>query len=169
MQLVKEAVQGEAVDTQKVFEAFGVENKEMFKAVVRENLEYAKPEFNDLYGFESLENVFEQSMIRPNTFFEELMKISVFLISFCGYDNTFIKASVEIIGMVEFVYLAEVLKKNSRYQFFAKAYEGYKTDLYAKQTKDLLGKFIGQMENTFEEFDPKKLEEMLALLSQYKN
>ena len=42
MQLVKEAVQGEAVDTQKVFEAFGVENKEMFTVVVRENLEIGR-------------------------------------------------------------------------------------------------------------------------------
>lgn len=119
------------VEVEELFEFFNVKNKEEVIELWKNNLNVLRFVWNDGIGYESLKLLYEKTTEEDgNTFYQELMKESLFLRTFCNYNIDVITAFVRMIGILQFIYITRTfLKKSEEYQFFIEMYDEYKKDL----------------------------------------
>lgn len=155
---------------EEIYEFFEVKSKKEMEELVRGNLSRAKIKLNDEYGYDALEAIREQSIEKDdNPFFEELMLATVFLKSFAGYEINVLKAFVEGIGIINFVFLArEVFENNKKYEFFKEYYDRYKENYYKKTLERTAQTFFDAMEEQFNNIDIKEFSKTVEEINKLK-
>lgn len=119
------------INKDELFDFFNLKEKEEAIELWKNNLLYLKFEWNDLIGYESLKLLHEKTWGEDNNiFYQELIKESLFLRTFCNYNTNLISAFINMIGVLEFIYITrEHLKTMPQYVFFLEMFDEYKKDL----------------------------------------
>jgi len=119
------------VNKEELFNFFEIKDKKEAIKLWKQNLSYLKFEWNDTIGYQSLELLHEKTWGEDsNIFYQELIKESLFLRTFCDYNTNLISAFINMIGVLEFIYITrEYLKKMPEYVFFLEMFDEYKKDL----------------------------------------
>lgn len=121
----------EAVEVKDLMDFFDIKNEEEAASLWSKNLDILNFKWNDEIGYASLELLYDKTtMNENNTFYQELMKESLFLITFCDYDTDVITAFARMMGVLHFIYITRTyLKKMPEYQFYLEMFNEYKQDL----------------------------------------
>jgi hypothetical protein len=121
----------ERAETQEILDLFKLKDSDEAAVLWGKNLEKLKFKWNDEIGYGSLELLYDKTTEEDgNTFYQELMKESLFLRTFCDFDVNIITAFVRMIGVLRFVYITRTfLTKLPEYVFFLEMFNEYKEDL----------------------------------------
>lgn len=121
----------ERAETQEILDLFKLKDSDEAAILWGKNLEKLKFKWNDEIGYGSLELLYDKTTEEDgNTFYQELMKESLFLRTFCDFDVNIITAFVRMIGVLRFVYITRTfLTKLPEYVFFLEMFNEYKEDL----------------------------------------
>ena len=119
------------VETEKILEFFKLKDADEAADLWQKNLEKVKFEWNDEIGYGSLQLLYDKTTEEDgNIFYQELMKESLFLRTFCDYEVNLITAFVRMIGVLRFVYITRTFLSNMpEYVFFLEMFNEYKQDL----------------------------------------
>lgn len=153
-----------------LFEFFNVKDAEDAAILWQKNLEMAKFKWNDEVGYGSLELLYEKTTKEDNnTFYQELIKETLFLRTFCDYNVDIITAFVNMIGVLHFIFITRTfLKKMPEYEFFLEMYNEYKQDLRFisewRASTDLLDQI-----SKSSEIDIEQVKEATDILAQLKD
>lgn len=118
-------------ETQEILDLFKLKDSDEAAVLWGKNLEKLKFKWNDEIGYGSLELLYDKTTEEDgNIFYQELMKESLFLRTFCDFDVNIITAFVRMIGVLRFVYITRTfLTKLPEYVFFLEMFNEYKQDL----------------------------------------
>lgn len=121
----------ERAETQEILDLFKLKDSDEAAVLWGKNLEKLKFKWNDEIGYGSLELLYDKTTEEDgNIFYQELMKESLFLRTFCDFDVNIITAFVRMIGVLRFVYITRTfLTKLPEYVFFLEMFNEYKQDL----------------------------------------
>ena len=121
----------ERAETQEILDLFKLKDSDEAAVLWGKNLEKLKFKWNDEIGYGSLELLYDKTTEEDgNIFYQELMKESLFLRTFCDFDVNIITAFVRMIGVLRFVYITRTfLTKLPEYVFFLEMFNEYKEDL----------------------------------------
>lgn len=121
----------ERAETQEILDLFKLKDSDEAAVLWGKNLEKLKFKWNDEIGYGSLELLYDKTTEEDgNIFYQELMKESLFLRTFCDFDVNIITAFVRMIGVLRFVYITRTfLNKLPEYVFFLEMFNEYKQDL----------------------------------------
>ncbi|MFW6311868.1 MAG: hypothetical protein ACOC1K_06505 [Nanoarchaeota archaeon] len=152
---LEEAISVQPIDLKTIYKEFEVSNKEELEKMYIGNLKLIKPEFNDFYGYEILESIYQNSIEDgENKFFEELMLITTFLIYLCDYKEIILNAYIKSLGMVNFIYLSKsILDKNDKFNFLNNIYRDYKQDKYSNRVYETITQVVEELKEQMEEID----------------
>lgn len=119
------------INKDELFNFFNLKGKQEAIELWKNNLLHLKFEWNDLIGYESLKLLHEKTWGEDNNiFYQELIKESLFLRTFCDYNTDLISAFISMIGVLEFIYITRnFLKTMPEYVFFLEMFDEYKKDL----------------------------------------
>lgn len=121
----------ERAETQEILDLFKLKDSDEAANLWGKNLERLKFQWNDEVGYGSLQLLYDKTTEEDgNIFYQELMKESLFLRTFCDFDVNIITAFVRMIGVLRFVYITRTfLNKLPEYVFFLEMFNEYKQDL----------------------------------------
>lgn len=159
----------ERAETQEILDLFKLKDSDEAAVLWGKNLEKLKFKWNDEIGYGSLELLYDKTTEEDgNIFYQELMKESLFLRTFCDFDVNIITAFVRMIGVLRFVYITRTfLTKLPEYVFFLEMFNEYKQDLRFITEWKASTELLDQISKT-SEIDIEGIKEATDILAQLK-
>jgi hypothetical protein len=122
----------ENLNNTELFEFFKIQEKKQAVQLWEKNLSMLKFGWNDEIGYDSFELIYsnlEDFNKQPNVFYLEMMKISLFLRTFCDLSVDLISAFIRMIGVLEFGFISrKALDNMPEYVYFSNMFEEHKKE-----------------------------------------
>jgi len=169
---LEKLLEKENLNNEELFQFFDVKDKKEAVELWKKNLNDLKFEWSDEMGYDSFELIYskiEDLDKQANVFYLEMMKISLFLRTFCNYDVDLISAFIRMIGVLQFGFISrKVLDNLDEYVYFSHMFEEHK-----KETKNFLEfsrsmEVLDQLEAASKEIDLKDIQSAAEDLSKLK-